>query len=202
MSGRRNEGERAMSVWRTTTAMTRLTAVALTAGMAFTVAGCGGGSDGAEDARKQADSGSHSDSRSDSTGGGVLAEVKGGDHITLAITSAKRGSGNFVTVSGTVTNGSGGIWSAPGWAGDETEVSLKNDSSMAGAKLVDQAGKKRYYILRDTEGRCLCTRFTNGVKDGDTVSWYAQFPAPPRDDSKVDFQVGDMPPATIDISEG
>jgi hypothetical protein len=73
---------------------------------------------------------------------------------------------------------------------------------MAGAKLVDKQGRKRYYILRDTEGRCLCTKFTLGVEGGKTADWYAQFPAPPEGHDEVDFQIADMPPATITISEG
>jgi hypothetical protein len=40
------------------------------------------------------------------------------------------------------------------------------------------------------------------VKAGQSADWFAQFPAPPTDTTKVDFQVGSMPPASIEISEG
>jgi hypothetical protein len=73
---------------------------------------------------------------------------------------------------------------------------------MAGAALVDQVGKKKYLVLRDTEGRCLCTRFSGGLRQGQTTDWFAQFPAPPEGTTKVEFQVGAMPPASIEISEG
>lgn len=129
----------------------------------------------------------------------MLAESKDGD-IGLTITSAVRDSGGFVTVSGTVTNSGSRLWTAADWRGDENEL-RGNASSVAGASLVDQNGKKKYLILRDTEGRCLCTRFTGGVKTGETVDWFAQFPAPPQDTTSVDFQVGSMPPATIELSE-
>lgn len=60
---------------------------------------------------------------------------------------------------------------------------------------MDKAGKKKYLILRDTQGRCLCTKFEGGGVDaGQSADWYAQFPAPPEGTTKVDFQVGDMPP--------
>ncbi|SCK14247.1 hypothetical protein H181DRAFT_00915 [Streptomyces sp. WMMB 714] len=179
----------------------RMAVAALATGLLLMTAGCSGDDGGKSDADSSTAPGQKED-KPDGQNGGVIAEVKGGESITLTIDSAKREEGGFVTVTGKVTNGGSGIFSAPGWAGDESELSLKNDSSMAGAKLVDKKGKKRYYILRDTEGRCLCTRFTKGVKSGDTMTWYAQFPSPPENTAKVDFQIADMPPASIEISEG
>lgn len=108
----------------------------------------------------------------------VLAEVKGENGITLTVTSAKRDQGGFVTVEGTVTNNTDNAWVAADWRGDERELS-KNGASIAGASLIDQKGKKKYLILRDTSGRCLCTQFTGGVSQGATTQWFAQFPAPP-----------------------
>ncbi|MER5656969.1 MULTISPECIES: hypothetical protein [unclassified Streptomyces] len=187
---------------------TALSAVAITAGLLLTVAGCGGGGDG------QSDKGASSPpapSKTDSGGGGsasktpetdpVLAEVKGENGLVLAVTSAKRDGGGFVTVEGTVTNNTDAIWVAADWRGDEKELA-RNGGSIAGANLVDTKGKKKYLILRDTSGRCLCTQFTGGVRQGATAQWFAQFPAPPADTTSVDFQVGSMPPASIEISEG
>ncbi|MEU9468314.1 hypothetical protein AB0D78_16975 [Streptomyces avermitilis] len=185
-----------------------LSAVAITAGLLLTVAGCGGGGDGKSD--KGASSAS-APAKGGSGGGKteaktpeantVLAEVKGENGLTLAITSAKRDGGGFVTVEGTVTNNTSDIWIADTWRGDERELS-KNGSSVAGASLIDQNGKKKYLVLRDTSGRCLCTKFTGVVKQGQTAEWFAQFPAPPEGTKNVDFQVGAMPPASIEISEG
>ncbi|WP_306292937.1 hypothetical protein [Streptomyces tsukubensis] len=121
--------------------------------------------------------------------------------MTVSIKSAVRDAGGFVTVSGKVTNGGSERWMAEDWIGDEKELG-GNASSVAGASLVDKEGKKKYLVLRDTEGHCLCTRFVGGVRGGQTVDWFAQFPAPPEGTTKVDFQVGAMPPASIDISEG
>ena len=131
----------------------------------------------------------------------ALAEVKNGD-ITVTVTSAVRDQGGFVTLNGTVTNSGGGFWIAGDWRGDERELS-KNGSSLAGAALVDSKAKKKYLVLRDTDGRCLCTKFEGGgVDGGQTTDWFAQFPAPPEGSTQVNFQVGTMPPASIEISEG
>ncbi|MGW1146283.1 hypothetical protein ACWD6I_14765 [Streptomyces sp. NPDC002454] len=181
--------------------------------LTFAVSGCGGGDggektgDGKAPASQPAASprqGDDPDEGGTPTSGESakedLAEVKGGG-LTLTVTSAVRGQGGFVTVQGRVVNGSGEPWSAGEWRGDESEL-VKNGGSIAGASLVDNTGKKKYLVLRDTEGRCLCTRFTGGVGSGETVDWFAQFPAPPEGTTEVDFQVGSMPPAAIEISGG
>jgi len=185
-----------------------LSAVAITTGLFLAVAGCGGG-----DGDGKSDKGASSSASANQSSGGnkdtasqtttpeqALAEVKGGD-LSLKVTSAARDQGGFVTIEGTVTNSGSKSWVAADWMGDERELA-KNGGSIAGASLVDQAGKKKYLVLRDTEGRCLCTRFTGGVQPGDTKDWFAQFPAPPSDTTKLDFQVGSMPPASIELTEG
>ncbi|MBW5426233.1 hypothetical protein GKQ77_32555, partial [Streptomyces sp. BG9H] len=172
-----------MNIRRTMKTRRAMTAVAITTGLVLTVAGCGGGDGG--DEKSKPEKSSSSDGKDDAdgkegeksqqpTGGSVLAEVKGESGISLKVTSAKRDEGGFLTVEGTVTNGSGKAWVAASWRGDERELT-KNGGSMAGASLVDAKGKKKYLILRDTQGRCLCTRFTGGVLSGQSVDWYAQF---------------------------
>ncbi|WP_328536980.1 hypothetical protein [Streptomyces sp. NBC_00344] len=195
-----------MSVRHTLKVRRAMSAVAITAGLALTVAGCGGDGGGKKSndsspPAKTVPSGSKTQDRSPASDDKVLAEVKGGDNITLTVASAIRDAGGFLTVTGEVTNGSGKFWNPAQWAGDEQELA-GNSASMAGASLVDSTGKKKYLVLRDTQGRCLCTRFTGGFDSNEAKAFYAQFPAPPAATKSVEFQVGDMPPATIDISEG
>ncbi|MGW3912625.1 hypothetical protein ACWEBX_14040 [Streptomyces sp. NPDC005070] len=185
-----------------------MAAVAISTGLLLTVSGCGGDDGGdkpnatssASQSHKGGDDGAKQASPSASQNQ-VLAEVKGENGLVLAVTSAKRDGGGFVTVEGTVTNDTDTLWVAADWRGDEKELA-RNGGSIAGASLIDQKGKKKYLILRDTSGRCLCTQFTGGVRQGETTQWFAQFPAPPAGTSAVDFQVGSMPPASIEISEG
>ncbi|MFM9372092.1 hypothetical protein [Streptomyces sp. Da 82-17] len=183
-----------------------LTAAALATGLVLTLAGCGG-EDGS--GKKRASSESTSAAKNDDgdkkpshepTEEKVLAEVSNSD-ARLVITSAVRDQGGFLTVSGTVTNAGGKFWNPSQWRGDEKELNA-NGASMAGAALVDKAGKKRYLILRDTDGRCLCTQFTGGLKPNEEKSFFAQFPAPPESTTDITFQIADMPPADIQITEG
>ncbi|MDQ0811495.1 hypothetical protein QFZ63_003209 [Streptomyces sp. B3I7] len=188
-----------------------LSAVAITAGLLLTVAGCGGGGGGKSDRDGSASSasatkggggsGAKDSSQSSDSDDAPLAEVKSGD-VTLTITSVVRDDGGFVTVDGQVINNGGEFWVASNWRSDERELGA-NGASMSGASLVDSRGKKKYLVLRDTRGRCLCTKFEGGGVDaGKSTDWFAQFPAPPEDTTKVDFQVGAMPPASLEISEG
>lgn len=184
-----------------------LLAMTLATGLALTMTSCGDGGEAnkAPSPRAQGSSAPARGKNSPSPSPGsspshTLAEVKS-NGITLDITSALRSDGGFLTVKGTVTNGTSGIWVGSEWASDETELK-KNGGSLAGASIVDQAKKKRYLILRDTEGRCLCTKFEGGVNSGATTDWFAQFPAPPTSTTKVDFEVPSMPPAVIDIQKG
>ncbi|MCX4669585.1 hypothetical protein OG453_23365 [Streptomyces sp. NBC_01381] len=201
-----------MNIRRTIKTRRAMTAVAITTGLVLTVAGCGGGGGDSDDKSEKGASspatakGNEGDEKKDEDSQApaadeVLAEVKGEESITLTVSSAVRDEGGFVTISGKVTNGGSRFWAAANWRGEERELN-KNGSSVAGANLIDNTGKKKYLVLRDTEGRCLCTNFTGGVKPGQTTDWYAQFPAPPEGTSKVAFQVGAMPPASIELSEG
>ncbi|MET8855230.1 hypothetical protein [Streptomyces sp. NPDC004579] len=180
--------------------------VAITTGLLLMVAGCGGSGDDAKP--KDSSSAPASDPSKDDGAGGqsptasadrVLATAKDGD-ITVTITSAERDQGGFVTVSGQVTNGGSGSWLGADWQSNETELA-SNGGSLSGASLVDEKGKKKYLVLRDTSGRCLCTKFSR-LRSGDSTSWFAQFPAPPEGTASVNFQVGSLPPTAVTLSEG
>ncbi|MBT2527761.1 hypothetical protein J7E91_20620 [Streptomyces sp. ISL-99] len=201
-----------MSMRRAMKARRALTAVAITTGLVLAVAGCGGGEGDKSNAGSSSTPAGQGESGEEKPKGEesqappveetVLAEVTGGqDNTTLIVNSAVRDGGGFLTVSGKVKNGKGKFWNPGNWRGEEKELS-ENSASMAGASLVDRAGKKKYLILRDTDGRCLCTQFSGGFKENEEKMWYAQFPAPPAETVKVDFQIADMPVATIEISDG
>ncbi|MEV3871787.1 hypothetical protein [Streptomyces sp. NPDC049906] len=103
-------------------------------------------------------------------------------------------------MSGSVRNNGSDSWLGENWKSDEREL-RSNGGSLAGASIVDRVGKKKYLVLRDTSGKCLCTKFAL-LRSGESASWFAQFPAPPEGTTEVDFQVGSMPPAAIEISGG
>ncbi|MER6070973.1 hypothetical protein ABT187_19495 [Streptomyces sp. NPDC001817] len=192
-----------MSMRFTAKARRGMVALTVAAGLAVSVAGCGGG--GHDGKRPQA-------SASASKGGGSnpsaqegqsqapLAELRGSEGLLLQVTSAQRDSGGFVTVNANLKNdGAKSVVVPPQMSGDETEI-VKHGLSLGGATLVDSKGKKRYYVLRDTEGRPLTTTGLGTLQGGQSLPVFMQFPSPPADTTQVTLQLPTFSSATIKIS--
>ncbi|WP_411148192.1 hypothetical protein [Streptomyces sp. A30] len=192
-----------MSIRFTTRARRGMVALTVAAGLAVGVAGCGGGGDDDKkpEASSSASQGNGSQpSAQDGQSESPMAELKGPNGLLLEITSANRDSGGFVTVGGNLKNDGDKSLTIPAQlSGNETEI-LRNGRSFGGATLVDSKGKKRYYVLRDTDGRPLTTTGVSTVKSGESIPVFMQFPAPPADASEVSFQLPMFAPADITIS--
>ncbi|WP_327289005.1 hypothetical protein [Streptomyces sp. NBC_01198] len=194
-----------MGIWHRGT-----TALAFAAAAVLTLSACGGGGDGDKKADGKPSS-SATKSRGDQSGGGdgtpsatptqILAQIKGEDGVVVTINSAVRDEDGFVTVQGSLTNNGDSVFNAVNWRGPETAL-VPSGPSAAGAVLIDEAGKKRYYVLRDTDGKCLCTMGLTLIQPKETRPLFAQFPSPPPTTTQVEFELPTMPPAKITISEG
>lgn len=99
-----------------------------------------------------------------------------------------------------MNNGAKAYFETAQWQGNEKEIVSKGHS-LGGAALVDEKGKKRYYVLRDTEGRCLCTTGITKVDPGETIPVFVQFPAPPEGTTEVEFSLPTFDSATVEITE-
>ncbi|EPJ35205.1 hypothetical protein STAFG_7767 [Streptomyces afghaniensis 772] len=167
------------------------------------MAGCGGGGEDDNKSSPSASTSKNSGSKPSAQKGQSetpLAELKGTDGLLLQITSAQRDSGGFLTVNGTVKNdGAKSAVIPPQTSGDETEV-IAHGPSLGGATIVDSKGKKRYYTLRDTEGRPLTTTGLGNLEAGQTLPVFMQFPAPPTSTTEVSLQVPTFSSGTIKIS--
>ncbi|MGW5637644.1 hypothetical protein [Streptomyces sp. NPDC003832] len=129
----------------------------------------------------------------------ALAELHGQDSLVLTITSAERPEGGFLTLRGTLKNAGKGTAVVPAaLRGNEREI-VKNGQSLGGASLVDFRGRKRYYVLRDTEGRPLTTTGLNTLKPAESVPVFMQFPAPPTGTRQVDFYLPQFESATLTL---
>ncbi|SFB88729.1 hypothetical protein [Streptomyces aidingensis] len=196
---------------------TRLILIAAALGIALVVAvaSCGGGEDDGGEQKEDGQSqetantgeeqpeGETSDNQGgEETEGGeessAIGQVTTPEGISITFTRAEREDGGFLTIEGSITNNGSERLFDVGWAGPEKELA-ENGFSMAGATLTARTEGKRYLILRDTTGRCLCTGFAGSIKPGETVSWFAQFPAPDPATDEVDFQIGTIPAVTLEI---
>ncbi|WP_405712154.1 hypothetical protein OG264_24575 [Streptomyces xanthophaeus] len=182
-------------------------AVAGAAVMALTLVGCGGDGDKPKEPQKSATPQAQGSGAASPAPGAsqnspepteVIATLNGEAGMALLINSVRRDPGGFLTVTGQIKNtGSQSYKDTVAWRG----IELKGTGeSVAGATLVDKVGKKRYYVLRDTESRCLCTTGVSSVEAGEVVPFFAQFPAPPASTSEVEFSLPTFATATIKIS--
>lgn len=191
---------------------TRRTAAAalVAATLSLSLTACGGeDKDSAKEKVSTSAPAKKEDSKPNDTGEGnavpdtgkTLATINGSNGFQFIIHGATRDPGGFLTVTGTLKNTSGKKAYAPvEWNGQENNV-RRTGRSLAGMTLVDKTEKKRYYVLRDTEGYPLTTTGITGVDSGGVgVSFFAQFPAPPDKTTQVDIQIPLMPTATIEIS--
>ncbi|MFI8170589.1 hypothetical protein ACIGAN_30140 [Streptomyces sp. NPDC085931] len=187
----------------TTKARRGVVALTVAAGLALGAAGCGGGGDDDKKASPSASTPTAGGSKPSAQEGQTsqpLAEVKGPSGLLLQITSAERDSGGFVTVNGNLKNDGSEIVTIPAeLSGNETEI-INNGRSFGGATLVDSRGKKRYYVLRDTDGRPLTTTGFSALKAGESMAVFLQFPAPPASTTEVTFQLPLFPSSHIKIS--
>lgn len=191
-----------MRIRFTTNARRGMVALTVAAGLALGVAACGGGGD--DDKPDSSPSASRSSGSNPSAQEGQfsepLAELKGPSGLLLQITSAARDSGGFVTVNGDLKNEGSEVAVVPAaLSGNETEI-MNNGRSLGGATLVDSKGKKRYYVLRDTDGRPLTTTGFTSIKPGETMDVFLQFPAPPSSSTELTFQLPLFASAAIQIS--
>ncbi|WP_306189573.1 hypothetical protein [Streptomyces sp. MK5] len=191
-----------MSIRFTAKARRGMVALTVAVGLAIGVAGCGGGGDEKKpDTSASASKGSGSNpSAQEGQSQTPMVELQGQDGLLLQITSAQRDSGGFVTVNGTLKNdGAKSVVVPPQTSGNETEI-IKNGPSLGGATLVDSKGKKRYYVLRDTDGRPLTTTGLGNMEAGQSLPVFMQFPSPPEGTTDVSIQVPTFSSGTIKIS--
>ncbi|MFF2405437.1 hypothetical protein [Streptomyces sp. NPDC058092] len=204
-----------MSIRRSTKSRRAVAAVSLAAALALAVTGCGtdgggkktndAGSSPSSEPSKSSDGDKGAKQEDTAAGDNVdpnvkLAQVNGRDGLILVVNEVKRDSGGFVTVNGVIKNEGEDVSSGSQWSGSESAIVAKNPNSVAGATLVDKVGKKRYYILRDTDGRCLCTTGLTAIPSGKSVSVFMQFPAPPETTNEVDFTLPTFATASLKIS--
>ena len=84
---------------------------------------------------------------------------------------------------------------------DRQDALLRGSQGERGAKvrvgavqLVDPVGKKKYFVARDAEGKCVCSRGIPDVAPHSRLSLWAKFPAPPDDVQKISIVIPHFQP--------
>jgi hypothetical protein len=66
--------------------------------------------------------------------------------------------------------------------------------TISGIHLIDAANKKKYFVVRDADGTCVCSRNIANIAAGSQSVLWAKFPAPPDDVQKITVEIPHFPP--------
>jgi hypothetical protein len=108
--------------------------------------------------------------------------------VTLNVTELKRGSGDTVMLRFNIVNNGTGDFDF-GYDLSDPGVGGGDYGSIGGVHLIDPVGKKKYYVVRDADAKCVCSRGVESVKPGDQRTLWAKFPSPPADVQRVTLVV-------------
>lgn len=93
--------------------------------------------------------------------------------MSVEVTELKRSSGDTITLKFAMLNNTSEQHGFGYTYGDYSSVSAVH--------LVDAVNKKKYLVVRDTEGTCLCSVFKGYIPVGGRANLWIKFPAPPAD---------------------
>ena len=101
---------------------------------------------------------------------------------TTAIVQSLKRSGNAVTLRFTIVNDSNQSLSGNLLSGHDTFTA-------DGSYLVDTTGKKKYEIIRDSDGHCICSQRIPNFQPKSSANLWAKFPAPPDSVTKIGVNI-------------
>ena len=104
--------------------------------------------------------------------------------IKAEIHELKRTAGDTLTLKFSIANGSAKKLGF-GYDFAEKGKDVPDFNTIGGVHLIDGAGKKKYFVVRDTEGICSCSRDLDEIEPGSRSQVWAKFPAPPEDVQKI-----------------
>jgi hypothetical protein len=113
--------------------------------------------------------------------------------LRVDVTEFKRASGGTVNLKFALVNGSDKPLSLSYDYGDSSQGAT-DYNSVGGVHLIDQVGKKKYFVARDSDNKCVCSQGVSTIPPGGRANLWAKFPAPPDDVEKVSIVVPHFSP--------
>jgi hypothetical protein len=105
------------------------------------------------------------------------AETSG---VRAVVTEFKRTSGGTVSLKFTMVNDSASPVSF-GYTYTDRQHEVTDFGGIGGVHLIDPVGKKKYFVARDSENKCVCSQKVADIPRGGRANLWAKFPAPPED---------------------
>ena len=113
--------------------------------------------------------------------------------FSIVIQDLKRDQANSVTLRFQMINNSDKSVCLGGKFKDPASKSVGGGNDLGGVHLIDNVNKKKYLVVRDTSGKCVCAEIRNLGK-GEKASLWAKFAAPPENVDKITVVVPDFQP--------
>jgi hypothetical protein len=107
------------------------------------------------------------------------SEVSG---VSLQILEFKVSNGT-VMMKFTITNGAAGSFQT--YTLRDTNVAKSDGNAVSGIYLVDVPNKKKYFVVVDADGHCICSRDAADIPSKASANLWAKFPAPPDSVKKI-----------------
>ena len=113
--------------------------------------------------------------------------------VRAEVTEFKRTSGGTVSLKLRMINDSEKAVSF-----DYNFVDPKHDTTdfggVGGIHLIDPVGKKKYFVARDTENKCVCSQKVADIPKGGRANIWAKFPSPPDDVAQLSIVIPHFSP--------
>ena len=110
--------------------------------------------------------------------------------LRIEVVELKRSSGDTVTLRFNLINDSGDSFKPEGWYFGDYKGHQNQDIGNVGAiNLIDTVGKKKYFVVRDTDENCVCSNDIPSVNSKSRAALWAKFPAPPGDVKKISVAI-------------
>lgn len=113
--------------------------------------------------------------------------------VTATVKELKRSSGGTVSLKLVITNGSEKKLKT-GYDFGDPDNQVRDFNSIGGVHLIDPVGKKKYFVARDSKGKCVCSQEIKGIDPGASINVWAKFAAPPAEVQKVSVIVPHFSP--------
>ncbi len=111
----------------------------------------------------------------------------------IEITELSRTSGETVTLKFRIVNESGE---------NANPYNLMGGYEVSGVHLIDAAGKKKYLVIKDSDGKCVCTGgLSVTLATGKSINLWARFPAPPAEVKEVSVVFPSFIPTDAPITD-
>ena len=115
----------------------------------------------------------------------VLATADGeSPGVRVEVTELKRVSGGTVNLKFVMINDSGKEVDF-GYSFVDRSHDVVDFNSIGGVHLIDAAGKKKYFVVRDSEKKCVCSQGLKDLQPKGRTNLWAKFPAPPDNVEKI-----------------